>query len=252
MNKFLIWISLMLFLAVSCKSGKHLIQNTDYKAVSYSELNAQMPDYKWFQAKGKVSFKDQENQQEASLVLVIRHDSLIWGSINAIMGFEVFRFYITRDSMYFIDRPSKKYYGFSISEIMMKYAWKEAGFDVFEKLIFGSCIFKTDEHYLPFNDETTGAPYLHNQDMILDKKIYPGNKKLPVSGYVLTRMDNSQRININYKDEISTQKFSMPAIVDLKYFTPKEFSLNLTFTSIRFIQLLNLNTAIPEGYEKGN
>ena len=242
----------MVFLAASCKTGKHLNKNPVYSPVSSNEINTPVPDYRWFQAKGKVSFKNQENQQEASLVLVIRHDSLIWGSINAVMGFEIFRFYITRDSMYLIDRPSKKYYEFSIHDIMMKYAWKEAGFDDFEKLIFGSCLFKPDEHYLPFKDETTGAPYLHNQDNILDKKIYTGNKKLPVSGYILTRMDNSQRIHINYKDEISTQKFSMPAIVDLKYFTPQEFSLNLTFTSIRFIQLLNLNTTIPPGYEKGN
>jgi hypothetical protein len=252
MNKFGIWISLLLLLLVSCKSGKQLNKNTSYKPVSNIELNKPVQDYKWLQAKGKVSFKDQDNQQVASLVLVIRHDSLIWGSINAVMGFEIFRFYITRDSMYLIDRPSKKYYGFSIRDIMTRYAWKEAGFDVFEKILFASTIFKIDEHYLPFKDETTGAPYFHNQDMILDKKIYPGNKKLPVSGYILTRMDNSQRININYKDEISTQNFYMPAIVDLKYFTPQEFSLNLTFSSIRFIQYINLNTAIPEGYEKGN
>jgi hypothetical protein len=88
--------------------------------------------------------------------------------------------------------------------------------------------------------------------MMLDKKIYTEKNENPVSGYILTRIDNSQRINVNYKGKISTQNFSMPAIVDLKYYTPQEFSLNLTFTSIRFIKQLNLNTVIPAGYEKGN
>jgi hypothetical protein len=252
MNKSLIWISIILLLSSSCKTGKNLHNTSSFVPVSSNKLSTPVPEYKWFQGKGKIKFTNNDNQQEATLALVIRHDSLIWGSINAIMGFEIFRFYITHDSMYLIDRPAKKYYRFSMQDVMIKYAWKEAGFDVFEKLIFGYCMFKTDEHYLPFKDETTGAPYLHNQDMILDKKIYPGNEKLPVSGYILTRMDNSQRININYKDEISTQNFSIPAIVDLKYFAPEEFSLNLTFTSIRFIQQLNLNTGIPAGYEKAN
>ena len=252
MNKSLLWILIILFLASSCKTGKKLNNNNNFAPVSSIDINDLVPDYNWFQGKGKISFVNKDNQQEASLVLVIRHDSLIWGSINAIMGFEIFRFYITRDSMYLIDRPAKKYYAFSMPELMMKYAWKDAGFDVCEKLIFGYCIFKTDEHYLKFKDESGGDPYLHNQDMNLDKKIIIGNKGNPVSGYILTRIDNSQRLNINYRDKISYQNFSMPAIVDLKYFTPQEFSLNLTFTSIRFIQRLNLNTGIPTGYEKGN
>jgi hypothetical protein len=251
MNKSLLWISVILLLVSSCKTGKNLSKSDVSAPVISNRMNTGVPDFQWFQGKGKISFKSGDEQQEATLVLVIRHDSLIWGSINAIMGIEIFRFFITRDSMYLIDRPAKKYYSFSLQQTMLKYAWKDAGFEVFEKMIFGYCIFKTDEHYLPFKDETTGGPYLHNQDMILDKKIFLDQKQMTVSGYVLTRIDNSQRINIRYTGKISAENFTMPAIVDLKYFTPQEFSLNLTFSSIRFIQQLNLNTAIPAGYEKG-
>jgi hypothetical protein len=252
MNKFRIWIPILLILLISCKTTRQINKKPETIRVSYEVINTAVPDYSWLQAKGKITYKDKENQQEASLVLVIRHDSLIWGSINAVMGFEIFRFYITHDSLYMINRPAKKYYGFSLNEIMMKYGWKDADFKVFENLITGYCIFKTDEHYPAFKDEITGALYIHNQDMILDKKIYLENRKKPVTGYILTRLDNSQRISINYKDEISASGISIPAIVDLKYFSPEEFSLNLTFSSIRLIQHLNLNTTIPEGYEKGN
>ena len=252
MNKFLLSISVILILTASCKTSKTLNQTPVNKFTPNGVIQSEVPDYKWFQGKGKISFTTNDEKQEATLVLVIRHDSLIWGSVNAVMGFEIFRFFITADSMYIIDRPAKKYYGFSIQEMMWKYAWQDAGFEVIEKLLFGYCIFKTDEHYLPFKDETTGETFLHNQDMILDKKIYISEKQKTVNGYKLTRTDNSQRLNISYTDKITFQDFVMPAIVDLKYFSPNEFSINLTFTNIRFLQHQNLNTDIPSNYEKGN
>jgi hypothetical protein len=242
----------MLLLFTSCKTSGNLSKTTTNPLPAQDVFKSDVPEYNWFQAKGKISFTNNDENQEATLVLVVRHDSLLWGSVNAIMGVEIFRFYITRDSMYIIDRPAKKYYCFSLQETMLKYAWKDAGFELFEKLLFGYSIFKTDEHYLLYKDEISGEPYLHNQDMLLEKKIYTEDKNTAIKGYIITRMDNSQRLNIRYTGKIKTDDFSMPAIVDLKYHTPSEFSLNLTFTSIRFIKHLNLNTAIPAGYEKGN
>ena len=94
MNKLLLGISFLLFLSVSCKTEKKLSNNSNYSPITANKINSVVPDYKWFQGKGKISFVSNNNQQEATLVLVIRKDSLIWGSINAAMGFEIFRFYI--------------------------------------------------------------------------------------------------------------------------------------------------------------
>ena len=65
-----------------------------------------------------------DNEVSLGISIRVRKDSLIWASVTAPFGIELFRAVITRDSIYYINRTNKTYFIkpiTNISELFKKY-----------------------------------------------------------------------------------------------------------------------------------
>lgn len=136
MNKFLLIITIAGLLFASCRSSKKIqtaIINSkkDTTAVVvvpvvspdhahedsvnvmhqlYSEIQSQKIDFTTFSAKVKVDYTstDDKNYNVTAFIRMYR-DSVIWVSINAILGMEAIRAYITKDSVKLFNKQSNVY-----------------------------------------------------------------------------------------------------------------------------------------------
>lgn len=93
------WVIGVLFILLSSCNRKTIQQ-----LQSTSERN-----FEYFVGKGKIKFTDEEgNKQSASLQLKIQKDSVVWGNVSKSV-IQIARFSILNDSIFLLDKLSKKY-----------------------------------------------------------------------------------------------------------------------------------------------
>tara|TARA_B100000287_G_scaffold431302_1_gene488306 strand:+ start:866 stop:1600 length:735 start_codon:yes stop_codon:yes gene_type:complete len=113
-NKRIIYFLLILTSSCAVKKydvseKKHFFPKNQKELVE--KVYEQNNNYSWIRLKGSVSVK-KENGEKTSLntVIKIKNDSLIWASVSAPFGVELFRVMITQDSVYYMSHLNKDYF----------------------------------------------------------------------------------------------------------------------------------------------
>src|SRR6476660_8702296 len=114
MNKAVAILLLMALALCSCKSSK-VSDGTpkgkpDKKDPSYllTKAAGTQIDFQWFSGKAKMDYDDGKKTQNFTANIRMRRDSVIWVAITSLMGIEVARIMITRDSIDMLDRLHKE------------------------------------------------------------------------------------------------------------------------------------------------
>ena len=108
---------LLSFLLPSCKTGQKTVATpgtVNLPAEQADSLFAKVQQhefqFEWLTAKASVEYTDANNQQTSFTVnLRAANDSLLWLSVTPLLGIEVVRVLITRDSIYLLDRLHNTY-----------------------------------------------------------------------------------------------------------------------------------------------
>lgn len=122
MNKALLVLLLLVLFLGACKTTKlggngcAKTRKIDTEALVDS-AKAQQMEFKWFNAKAKVSYNDGKINQSVTANVRMQRDSVIWISITAIMGYEAARIKITPDTFELINRLEKEYVKEPLSKI---------------------------------------------------------------------------------------------------------------------------------------
>ena len=97
-----------LSLSIPPKNAKELI----------AKVNSKNKSPEWLALKGKVRLLlEKDNEVSLGISIRVRKDSLIWASVTAPFGIELFRAVLTKDSVYYINRTSKTYFVKPIAHI---------------------------------------------------------------------------------------------------------------------------------------
>ncbi len=123
MNKYAILLAFMGLWLFSCRKPMFHATPTapEIKRKSRQVVKVQNINFQNFRAKGKMDYKDGQNDVNAHYDLRIRKDSLIWLSITPGMGIEVVRCVISKDSLLALDRLNKDYYAYSLADFSAKF-----------------------------------------------------------------------------------------------------------------------------------
>lgn len=249
MNKTLILASIVLISLTTCKSTKKIFRSELKKTEEiYQELSEKAIPYDWFGAKARIKVKTEELNQSATLYLRVRHDSLIWGSVNFMLGFEVLRFYIDENQVTIIDKIRKQYIQEPLTYIEEQYSLPAVDLRMIENLITGYPVFNLKENFEVKSFEKELIVSRKDQDM--DETVFIDLNHPRISQYLLERLQMRQKVEVKYREDITDGAYTIPRIVDIKIYLPDENSFTLTFTNIRFNKPYELNTGIPAGYEK--
>jgi hypothetical protein len=93
----------LILIESSCKTVHHTKTRIEGAKVSRNAIldTLRQPDlkYNWFFAKAKIEIEDSKNNNTVNAIIRMKKDSVIWISLNAILGIEVSRILITPDTV---------------------------------------------------------------------------------------------------------------------------------------------------------
>ena len=153
MNKLVLYLFFIVF-ASSCVTKNIAEVAFSVSPVNAKELiervNSSNRPSEHLALKGMVSLMiEKDNEVSLGISIRVRKDSLIWASVTAPFGIELFRAVITMDSIYYINRTNKTYFIKPITNI--------------------SEILKTDIAFKEIQEIVTATPKIEKKEYSLNK-----------------------------------------------------------------------------------
>jgi len=198
---------------------KELIKQINLKNIS--------PDWTSLNSKIKVNKEGQEVTINAHIR--IKKDSIIWISVKAPLGIEIFRTMITSDSVYYMSRMNKNYFIKHISHIR-EVVKADVSFIKLQEIIFAS----PNITVLNSNKE--------NYEILKDIfRVYKMELK----------EEEDKKVSIRYSDykvfsDIGGLYFPEKIFIDVK--SEEVFTAEINYTKIKFNKTSSISFKIPKSY----
>ena len=268
MQKIILYILLLSMFFASCSRKKNvesadIVSHTEVDSV-YKLLNDNKFEAEWFSAKFKGTYHRPDDNKMFNGQIRIRKDSLIWVSITAVMGIEVFRVEIEPDSLTFINRLEKTYIT-SSTDYLRKRVGVDVDFDMLESVILGNDFpyYQTDvfklsdrgENYLlstisrskikkHSGDVIKGSRILM-QNILVDKETYKINKQtVKVVG------DDRTKLRIQYDNFKMVQGQLFPHKIIIRYKEDNKTFMEFNFSNIEIDNKLRFPFKISKKYSQ--
>jgi hypothetical protein len=276
-------IALLSVLLVSCKSKKTAIGEQDFdknkklKSLSVKKLSIELEekylDFTTFSSRLNIKYAHNEKEQSVKANLRIKKDSTIWISIIPLLGIEMARVLLTRDSVKFVNKLNSQYFEGDY-EYLSNMFHIDLDYNLIQDLLMNELFMypmpedsiKLKQHFNSDNDSL--YYYLSSEN---EKKIKRLQKKNKTEGLV------NQTVIINpdfFKiEEVQIKDYDLDLFFDIKYFnfmqndTARFFPLKseidikyennnvklyLEFSKIVLNKPLKFNFSVPEKYERIN
>ncbi len=243
MNKYII----ILFFSIgisSCsllKNNNIIVEKTSYSddiQKKILELNIS-PD--WTSLKAKLTITKEGKNSVINSNISVKKDSVIWISLKAPLGIEIFRAMITPDSVYYMSRLDKKYFIKPIS--YLKSSLKaDIDFYKIQEILFSSPLI-SDLKILP--NKPHNGKYIFNSD---------NNKYIINSLFRVEKMessdDNNNKIIISFNDFSFYDDIESyyPRHLYIQVESEEKFIAEILFSKIQFNKKTSLSFKIPPTY----
>ena len=191
---------------------------SDQNKPSYIDLSS-----KKIFAKGKIKFKNTDQQQGLNISIKTNKDSIIMFSVLAPLGIEVVRGQIAYDTLYFIDRVNKKYQITALNSLNTTGTSKYSVKDMINALFLA-------DDLTPDQKEKIKENQIEKESTIFKEILGQRQAKISYSNYKY--LDN---IKIPFSLVISAENNE----------------INLDYTQVSFLDKLKIKKfKIPKGYEQ--
>lgn len=148
----ILFIVLLIAVLISCKTKQITTVKTTIPyqpdSLLMSKLTQSLFLPEWFSCKAKIDYVNNNNKMSFTANIRMRKDSLIWLSASSILGVEVIRTLIRKDSILVIDRINKKYYQKDF-QYLTRFLPVKLNFEVFQAIIFGNEYFNASKRVQP-------------------------------------------------------------------------------------------------------
>jgi len=119
---------------------------------AFRKIEGNLIDFTTFSSKIKVEYKDNKQRNyDFNAFVRIRKDSVIWISINAALGIEAFRVFITPDSVVIMDKLDKKIQYHSV-EYIREIVQLPVDFNILQNIIIGNPIFLDSTNVIMYKE----------------------------------------------------------------------------------------------------
>jgi len=205
-----------------------------------TKVNSKNKSPEWLDLKGKVRLiLEKENEVSLGISIRVRKDSVIWASVAAPFGIELFRAVITKDSVYYINRTNKTYFVKPIAHIS-KIIKTDIAFNEIQEMIMASPkIVKKKYSFKKTND----VFLLSTQDYI-----YTISNFYRIMQGVL--IDNENSLIYSYSNFSFENDFPEQLELIVKSASENDFNLKLNYSKVVFDQHQQTPFKIPSSYVK--
>ncbi len=263
MNKrfvsFIIMAFVLVVLTTSCRLWKNSTKppKHNYSDTIISQIKDSDFTFNYLSSKFKGEFESEENSLSFSGTIRIKRDSAIWISVAPVMGIELFRLLVTKDSLQMINRLEKTYLKSSIKDlsILMK---SDVNYEILEAVITGN--FLNAYSYDNLEKEITGQlyqltlpkrEYIHQKDLSIYHEILvePKNFKI-VKQTIQSSQDSKNVLSAEYLDftNIDDRHFPQRILISIK--GQEALSIKLEYGKTRKESALRFPFSIPSKYSE--
>ncbi len=221
-------------------------------------------DFEWISAKANVSSLFDFNEESFDIKIKIRKDSAILISIQYVLGLEVAKILITKDSVKFVNYIEKSFFvgDFNYINNLLN---ADVDYDIIQALLFGnSADFYTDDEtkLKPVTDRQNCIYLLSTIRRLKLKKIQSGKIEVRDSYQVLSlNPENYKIIQNEFIDPLTNRKFLVkysqfnqidsvyaPRHVDIDITAEKKVSIKIDYVRIEKNLAQKLILIIPKKY----
>lgn len=216
-------------------------------------LDVQQMEFDYLSIKSKVELKEQHKTTEATAVLRLKKDSIIWFNLSGALGVQGMRGIITKDSVYVLNRVKKEYSIFSFNEVAEEFNFP-IDFALIQSMIVGNMP-KPDHQEQSIKRENHQYVIRQNiNDILIDN--YIDDAKMKLVEIQVTEKETDNELKLLYKDfrEIKEQAFPFSAFISLLHHN--EFGQLETQMTIEHAKVetpdkpLKFPFSIPDRYER--
>jgi len=247
MNKQTLILILSFFFIAACSVKKNTTANItappkSAKAlISRIEANNKSPE--WLSLKGKISLDKDVQEINFSTNIRIRKDSIIWMSIRAPFGIELFRTLLTPDSIFFMNIPKSTFIKQPIS-YLHKQLKTEINFLQIQQMFFGAPSILKAKY--SFSEEEKYAIFA--KDKKIGKITYfveKENFRIIKGEYFKTK---NEYFKFSLSDYTTNNGFLIPKSLMLDVMVSDNFLAELNYSKITANKVLKMGFSIPKNY----
>jgi hypothetical protein len=215
-------------LSIPPKDAKELIAkvNSKNKSPEHLALN------------GKIMLMlEKNNEVSLGISIRVRKDSLIWASVTAPFGIELFRAVLTKDSVYYINRTNKTYFVKPITHIS-KIIKTDIAFNEIQEMIMANPKIVKKKYSF---DKTNDDFLLSTQDYIYTISNFYRIRK----GFLI---DKENSLIYTYSNFIFENDFPEQLELIVKSSSENAYNLKLNYSKVVFDQQQQTPFKIPSSY----
>jgi len=215
-------------LSIPPKNTKELIER----------VNSKNKSPEWLTLKGRVRLMlEKDNEVSLGISIRVRKDSLIWASVTAPFGIELFRAVLTKDSVYYINRTNKTYFVKPIANI--------------------SKIIKTDIAFNEIQEMIMAKPKIVNKKYSFDKinddfMLSTQDYTYTISNFYRIKqgviIDKENSLIYIYSNFSFENDFPEQLELIVKLASKNAFNLKLNYSKVVFDQQQQTPFKIPSSY----
>jgi uncharacterized protein DUF4292 len=216
----------------------------------YAAIDSNRIDFKTFSAKVKVDFEGKDGKKsDFNANIRLYKDSVLWISINALLGIEAFRVLITPDSVKVMNKLDKVVQLRSVS-YLKEVAKLPFTFHDLQELLIGNPIY-LDSNILSYRRDANGITLVSVGDIFKHFLVVSNNGYLPVQ----SKLDDvnpsrTRTCYIGYGDYQNKNNKRFSAFRKITVVESSKLDIELQFKQIDFNVDLNIPFTIPKNYKK--
>jgi hypothetical protein len=209
-------------------------------------------DWTYCTAKYEADIKVESQDLSGTFSFRMKKDSIIWFSVSAIMGIQILKGIINRDSAHILDLYNQKYYGLSLQDLS-RMQELPANISAIQALIMGNSpttdLILKDSTLL--NNEYTHN-WLGNNALFLNYSASSKNKIFTESRF--SDKGKMRKLVIGYTDRQLIENIAIPRKMNWSIIEQKSdlnnLRLDLTLKTARFDAIPSYPFSIPADYER--
>jgi len=202
------------------------------------KVNSRNKSPEWLSLKGKIRLVlEDDNEVSLGILIRVRKDSLIWASVTAPFGIELFRAVLTKDTLYYMNRTNKSSFVKPIAHI--------------SEIIKTDIAFNEIQQIIMANPKIVKKKYsfnMTNDDFLLSTKdyIYTITNSYRIRKGIV--IDKGNSLIFTYSNFSFKNDFPEQLELVVKSSTKNAFNLTLNYFRVVFDQKQQTPFKIPSSY----
>lgn len=245
-----ILISAAGLLVASCKTRHKAIANqrVSYDSLHLSEKKGSdsllRKNWQYFSGRLAMDYNSEDQSLSGAISLRMKKDSIIWFSATAVLGIQVAKGIITKDSVKILDIYERKYMEYSIAELGQMFG-VQLGLRELQNLILANPVFDTMEYQ---QDALSGGWVAVENPItnVLFARIFQ-----PADSSMLTQKGSMRQLQVRYSGSKNAGSYAVPAFMNIVAGSEaKTVRMAIEFTTASDAVIPSYPFAVPADYTK--